>query len=318
MTVENRDSALRVMLPSDLEIALTRAFDAPRRLVFEACTRPEHVRRWWGPLGSTLTVCEIDLRPGGTWRYVVCTPDGNEHPFKGVYREIVPPERVVQTFIYDVEGIRDHEALETLTLDEQAGKTTLRVTVLHKTKAARDGHLQSGMEAGASQTYDRLAELLRAMASPVRELVLTRTFDAPRSVVFKAWIDPQQLARWWCPRGFTNPVCEVDARPGGAIRIDMHGPDGTVYPMTGVFHEIVAPERLVFACSAHADEAGNPGLEVVNTVTFAEQNGKTTLTVHAVVVKAVLPLAAAALAGMDEGWTQTLERLEAEVANARG
>ncbi len=157
-----------------------------------------------------------------------------------------------------------------------------------------------------------------APASPVRELVLTRTFDAPRSLVFKAWIDPKHLARWWGPRGFTNPVCEVDVRPGGGIRIDMRGPDGTVYPMTGVFHEIVEPERLVFACSAHADEAGNPGLEVINTVTFAEQDGKTTLTLHAVVVKAVFPAAAAPIEGMEVGWTQSLERLEAEVAKACG
>ncbi len=161
---EPRRHGLTVTLPSDLEVVLTRVFDAPRRLVFEACTRPEHVARWWGPHGSTLTVCEMDLRPGGAWRFVLRGPDGREHPFKGVYREIVPPERVVQTFIYDVEGIRDHEALETLTLDEQDGRTTLRVTVLHQTKEARDGHLQSGMEAGAAQSYDRLAELLKAMA----------------------------------------------------------------------------------------------------------------------------------------------------------
>jgi uncharacterized protein YndB with AHSA1/START domain len=156
------------------------------------------------------------------------------------------------------------------------------------------------------------------MAPPVRELVLTRTFDAPSSLVFKAWIDPKHLARWWGPSGFTNPVCEVDARPGGAIRIDMTGPDGVVYPMKGVFHQIVEPERLVFACSAHDDEAGNPGLEVINTVTFAEQDGKTTLTLHAVVLKAAFPTAAAALAGMEVGWTQSLERFEAEVAKARG
>jgi len=155
-----------------------------------------------------------------------------------------------------------------------------------------------------------------ATAPPVRELVLTRTFDAPRSLVFKAWIDPKHLARWWGPSGFTNPVCEVDARPGGGIRIDMTGPDGVVYPMKGVFHEIVEPERLVFACSAHDDGAGNPGLEVINTVTFAEQDGKTTLTLHAVVVKATFPAAATALAGMEVGWTQSLERLKAEVAQA--
>jgi uncharacterized protein YndB with AHSA1/START domain len=163
-TTEPEQAALKVTLPSDREIRLTRAFDAPRRLVWEAITKPEHVARWWGLRGSTLTVCEMDFRPGGAWRFVLRGPDGQDHPFKGEYREVVPPERVVSTFIYDVEGIRDHESLETLTLDERDGKTTLSVTVLHKSKEARDGHLQSGMEFGAAQSYDRLAELLRTLA----------------------------------------------------------------------------------------------------------------------------------------------------------
>jgi uncharacterized protein YndB with AHSA1/START domain len=150
--------------------------------------------------------------------------------------------------------------------------------------------------------------------SPNRELVLTRTFDAPRSVVFKAWTDPKQLARWWGPHGFTNPVCEADARPGGAIRIDMTGADGVVYPMKGTFHEVVEPERLVFTSTAFEDERGQPLLEVHNTVTFAEQGGKTTLTLKAVVVKAA-PEVAGAVGGMEEGWTQSLERLEAELGH---
>jgi uncharacterized protein YndB with AHSA1/START domain len=154
-----------------------------------------------------------------------------------------------------------------------------------------------------------------AASPPGRELVLTRTFDAPRDLVFKAWTDPKHLARWWGPHGFTNPVCEADARPGGAIRIDMRGPDGVVYPMKGVFHEVVAPERLVFTSTALEDEAGQPRLEVRHTVTFAEQGGKTTLTMRAVVVKAA-PEAAGALAGMEAGWTQSLERLEADLSGA--
>jgi uncharacterized protein YndB with AHSA1/START domain len=156
--------ALTVTLPSDREIAMTRVFDAPRRLVFEACSRPEHVARWWGPRGSTLTVCEMDFRPGGAWRFVLRGEDGRDHPFKGVYREVVPPERVVATFIYDVDFIRDSPALETVTFEEHDGRTTLRINVLHQSKEARDGHLHSGMESGANQSYDRLAEFLRTMA----------------------------------------------------------------------------------------------------------------------------------------------------------
>ena len=145
------------------------------------------------------------------------------------------------------------------------------------------------------------------------ELVITRDFDAPRSLIFKAWVDPKYLAHWWGPHGFTNPVCELDVRPGGGIRIHMRGPDGTVYPMTGVYQEIVESEQLVFT-SAALDEKGKPLFEVLNTVTFAEQGGKTTLTTQARVVKSTAG-AAPYLKGMEAGWTQSLERLAAFLVN---
>jgi uncharacterized protein YndB with AHSA1/START domain len=159
-----RQNALTVTLPSDLEFRLTRTFDASRDLVWEAVTKSEHVVRWFGPRGSKVSQCERDFRPGGAWRMVLVTPDGKESPFKGVFREIVPPLRVVQTFIYDVDFIRDFEAVETMTLTEYSGKTTVAVTVRHKTTEARDGHLYSGMEGGAGQSYDRLEELLATMS----------------------------------------------------------------------------------------------------------------------------------------------------------
>lgn len=156
---------LTVTLPSDREILLTRVFDAPRRLVFEAMSKPEHVKRWWGPRSMTLLVCEMDFRPGGAWRFVQRDPAGGEHPFKGVYQEIAAPERVVSTFVYDVDFARDHEAVETMTLSEADGKTTLTTRVMHGSREARDGHLSGGMmEVGASETFDRLEEMLRTMA----------------------------------------------------------------------------------------------------------------------------------------------------------
>jgi uncharacterized protein YndB with AHSA1/START domain len=142
-----------------------------------------------------------------------------------------------------------------------------------------------------------------------RELVLTRIIDAPRELVFKAWTDPQHLAQWWGPQHFTNPVCEVDLRPGGALRIDMRGPDGSIYPLEGVFREVVVPERLVFTNNA-LDATGQPMIEGLTTVTFAEHEGKTLLTVHDLISQAT-PEAADALAGMDEGWNQSLDRLAA-------
>jgi len=140
------------------------------------------------------------------------------------------------------------------------------------------------------------------------ELVITRVFDAPRELVFKAWTEPERVAQWWGPRDFTIPVCELDVRPGGAILMHMHGPDGGVYPMKGVFHEIVVPERLVFTTRAFEDQDGNPQLDALHTVTFADLGGKTKLTLQARVVRST-PEVAWALAGMEEGWVQALERL---------
>jgi len=140
------------------------------------------------------------------------------------------------------------------------------------------------------------------------ELVLTRLFDAPRDLLFQAWTDPARLALWWGPSGFTNPVCEVDLRPGGAIRIDMRAPDGTVYPMTGVYEEIVAPERLVFTASA-LDTKGNPVLEVRNTVIFTERGSKTEIVVQARLIR-MTAIGATYLDGQEAGWSQSLERLE--------
>ncbi|HEV3112271.1 MAG TPA: SRPBCC domain-containing protein [Candidatus Binataceae bacterium] len=150
-------------------------------------------------------------------------------------------------------------------------------------------------------------------AEPVkRMLVITRIFDAPRSVVFKMWTEPRHMARWWGPKGFTNPVCEIDARPGGAIRIVMHSPDGVDHQMTGVFREVVEPQRLVFTTMA-LDQEGNTLLEGLTTVTFAELGGKTKLTLETSAA-GVAAQAPEMLKGMEEGWRQSLDRLEALVS----
>jgi len=154
------------------------------------------------------------------------------------------------------------------------------------------------------------------VAKPIDEIevVLTRVFDAPRALVFRAWTEPHHLARWWGPRDFTNPVCEIDVRVGGRIFIEMHAPDGTVYPMTGAFREIVAPERLVFAAVAD-DRDGRALLEGLITVTFEEEGKKTRLTVREKAV-ALQPAAGPMLARMETGWAQSLFRLQTVVAKA--
>ncbi len=139
------------------------------------------------------------------------------------------------------------------------------------------------------------------------DLVIERTFDAPREFVFQAWTDPKVVALWWGPTGFTNPVCELDVRVGGAIRIHMRAPDGVVYPMEGIFEEIEKPERLVFLSTA-LDAHGNSMFDILNTVTFVEKSGKTLLTLQARVMQSTT-VAPQYLKGMEAGWNQTLDKL---------
>lgn len=154
----------KVTTPSDVEIRMTRLFDAPRRLVFEAMTRPEHVRRWWGILdeGYSLPVCEIDFRVGGKWRFVGRTPEGDIPAFYGEYREIVPPERVVQTEFF--EPFPDAGSVVTMVLTEENGKTRITVTAAYSSKDVRDTVLKTGMETGAAISYDRLEEVASGLS----------------------------------------------------------------------------------------------------------------------------------------------------------
>lgn len=148
-------------LVGDRELVITRVFDAPRPLVFEAMTRPEHVKRWYGLRDMTMTICEIDLRPGGRWRYVIRDSAGNDYGFSGVYREIVPPEKVISTEGY--EAMPGHDYVVTMTLDERDGRTKMTSHLVYQCPEDRTGHIQSGMEPGMRETLDRLAELLEAL-----------------------------------------------------------------------------------------------------------------------------------------------------------
>jgi uncharacterized protein YndB with AHSA1/START domain len=143
-------------------------------------------------------------------------------------------------------------------------------------------------------------------------VTLTRVFDAPRALVWKAWTDPKMMAQWFGPRGFTSTVPELDVRVDGALRIVMRGPDGNDYPMKGIFREVLVPERLVFSNIA-IDKDGNHLLEGKTAVTFVERNGKTTLTLKTYAV-GLVPIAPNMLAGMEAGWTQSIDKLQELVA----
>jgi uncharacterized protein YndB with AHSA1/START domain len=162
MTTTSKVGTTTFTTPSDREVVMTREVEAPRELVFDAWTKPEHVQHWMlGPSDWTMPVCEIDLRPGGAWRFVWGRADGTEMEMRGEYREVTPPERLVSTESW---GGDWPETINTVTLSEEDGKTTITQTVLYPSREARDAALETGMKDGVSLSFDRLAEHVRTMA----------------------------------------------------------------------------------------------------------------------------------------------------------
>ncbi|WP_214041304.1 SRPBCC family protein [Methanoculleus sp.] len=147
--------------PGKQDVVISRVFDAPRDLVFKACTDPELISQWWGPKAFTTTVDAMDVRPGGTWRYVQRGAGGEDYGFHGAYHDVTPPERLIYTF--EFEPMPGHVALETVTLEDLDGRTKVTDRVVYQTVEDRDGTLQSGMEEGMNETMDRFTELVEEM-----------------------------------------------------------------------------------------------------------------------------------------------------------
>jgi uncharacterized protein YndB with AHSA1/START domain len=157
---------LVMTLPSDLEIVFTSVLRHSPRLIYEAWTRPEHIRNWQGCEEGSIISCDVDLRPGGAWHYTMRMPDGGEHPFRGVYREVVPNRRLVYTSLYDLASVGRPEWLTTVHFEPFHNGTRLTHAILHKTTEMRDGHLESGMDKGVADSFQRLDE----QAAQLKEL----------------------------------------------------------------------------------------------------------------------------------------------------
>jgi uncharacterized protein YndB with AHSA1/START domain len=162
VSATDKSGSATVAMPSDREIVITRVFDAPRAVVFEAWTKPEHVARWWDPSRAPLAVCEIDLRPNGAFRFVHQGPDGWKHPFTGIYREIAAPARLVFTTRISPAGA---ESVGTLVFSEHEGRTTLTMTIECQSIADRDALLKMRIDVGTTRTLDNLDEYLATMGS---------------------------------------------------------------------------------------------------------------------------------------------------------
>jgi uncharacterized protein YndB with AHSA1/START domain len=313
---------------ADREITATRVFDAPRELVFEVWTDPKHIAQWWGPNGFTNTIHSMDVRPGGVWDFIMHGPDGTDYKNRIIYREVVRPERLV----YDhVSGplFRATVVFE----EEGADKTRLTLQMLFETAAVRNKTVEDfGAVKGLNQTLGHLAEHLSKMIAERAgrtgdEFIITREFDAPRDLVFRAWTEPERLAQWWGPKGFNMISTKVDLRPGGIFLYGMRGPNGMEVWGKFVYREIVPPERMVFIVSFSDENGGltrHPlaptwPLEMINTVTLTEHGGKTTITLRSGAYAATEEERATFKAGhgsMQQGFTGTFDQLDDYLARA--
>jgi uncharacterized protein YndB with AHSA1/START domain len=313
MSASNAKSSANLST-TDRELVIKRVFDAPRELMFAVWTDPKHVAQWWGPNGFSTTIQEMDVRPGRIWRLVMHGPDGTDYKNKIVFLEVVKPERLV--YKHEPEEGTEPVTFETTVIFADRGdKTELTFRMLFPSAAIFEQVVKKyGAIEGANQTLERLEQHLTKMAETKngafikvgnRELLIVRIFDAPRELVFEAWTKPEHLSRWFGPKGFTVPTCEMDFRAGGVFRFVMRGPDGKDYPFDGAYVEIREPSRIVFQGNIH----DVPGQDVLTTVMFTEFEGKTKLTVHQ-----VYAVESYATQGAPVGWSQTLDHLAEYVA----
>lgn len=242
------DRSARVTTVGDREIRMTRTFDAPRERVFDAWTRPELLKRWYGPRGWSLVVCEIDLRVGGAFRFVTRKPDGREVGQRGTYREVLRPERIVHTESWD--DWDPGEVLVTVAFDDGGATTTLTSTMRFPSQQVRDELLRSGLADGFGESCGELDALLTTLGdggAGELDLVVTRTFEAAPEDVWRAWSEPAAVMKWWGPTGFTCPRADMDFREGGTSLVCMRAPDalgGREMYNTWSYERLVPHERI--------------------------------------------------------------------------
>ena len=305
------------------DLIITRIFDAPRELVWKAWTVPELAMRWWGPEGFTAPVIKIDLRVGGKYLYAMRSPDGKDFWSTGVYRELVPPERIVATDSfsdekgnvvpashYGMTGDWPSELLATMTFEDQKGKT--KFTLRHE--GLPPGEMTESAKAGWNGSFDKLEKVLaeeksrRAktmiIAEPGKqEASVVRIFDAPVERLFRAYTDPKLMVRWWGPRKYEIIIDKFDAKEGGSWRILNRDNEGNEFAFHGVYHE-VTPKRIVYTF----EWEGLPDHVVLGIVTFEDLNGKTKLTEKSI-FESVEDRDGMLKSGMEEGTPEIMDRL---------
>jgi uncharacterized protein YndB with AHSA1/START domain len=314
------------------DLIIERIFDAPRELVFKAWTDPKHLARWWGPKYFTNPVCEFDARPGGKILIHMAGPDGTVYPMKGEVTNLVPPESLVMTFIAieNQQGTPILETTNTVTFAEHEGKTRLNLHVVVTKAAPEAAGALAGMEEGWNQSLDTLAEELTSLkgkttmktanrtiitAEPgTQELVITREFDAPRELVFRAFTDPEIYPQWLGPRGYTMTLDTFEPRNGGKWRYSHKDQQGNEYGFHGVYHDITAPERII--CTFEFEGLPEQGHVTLDTARFEALPGGRTRLIAQSVFQSVADRDAMMQSGMETGVNDSYERLDELLANA--
>lgn len=292
-------------------LVTTRVVDAPRELVWKAWTDPKQLAQWFPPKGFTSPRCEVDPRPGGIFRVDMKAPDGppfngQVFPGAGVFREVVPNERLAVTFKGN--GDVPPPILMTVSFEAQGNKTKLTVHQTAETVADYEALVKLRAAEGLQQSFEKLDELLGRSATgntvsvADRVLTLTRVFDAPRELVWTAFTDPKHIVRWMFASDWESPFAETDVRPGGAFRIGMrpadHSHEGFV--LDGTYREIVTPERIVQVI----------GDGRVMTAKFEDVSGKTRFTLSVEM--------AMSEEQERQGYTQILDHFTAHIAKLSG
>ena len=306
-------------------IIATRVFNAPRELVWIAWSRLEHLSRWWGPDGFTTTTQKFEFSPNGEWIFVMHGPDGTDYKNHLVFREIVEPERIAYSHVtgplFDA----------TATFASEGNKTRVTVQMVFESAELRNKvQEQFCAVEGLEQNLNHLGEeLARIAAEAGREFIISRTFDAPRDLMWKVWTDEQRRAKWFGPKGVRIFHSKNDLRPGGMYLYGMRSPDGVEFWGRWIYLDIQKPERLMFIISFSDANGGlrqhpmSPEwpLEWLSIVTFSEARGKTTVTVKWTVMNATESQRncfAAGHASMNQGWGGTFEQLTDYIGGTKG
>jgi len=303
------------------EVVIEVEFDYPRELIFQAYTNPELYKSWHGPRDLEMTLVQFEPHDGGSYKFVHTDKNGKEHIFHGVYHEVSYPERIIDTFEYEGLPEKGHVILETLKfIDLGNNRSKIISQSLYQSVEDRDGMINSGMEKGVNESFERMEELLKDIMNR-NELVITREFNATKEKVFEVWTQPKFIKKWWGPMGYSAPIVKINLKNGGDYLYSMKGPDGNLNWSGGEFHIVDSPNSITLT-DYFADKKGNkidPSIYGLDsnfpkesnvTIKFEDNDCKTKLIIIYKLPESKEGRIAIIKNRMEEGWNSSLDKFQ--------